>query len=195
MSCLPSVTSKRTRKSSPRCTLPALTSPPMRMRVPGARRCSATSVGDWKKTMELLIALNMSPTAAAKTARLQPIKTRRRCFRVITRSTLQPQAFDHVLDAPQLLRIAGERFACIAGRGLRLVPLVENHIGPQQALPAFDVVAVLFETVGKPRHHGVDHGAAVAFAHLRRCGHIGRTGPRRVGRRRSARLRANLRKR
>ena len=63
MARLPSVTSKRTLRLSPRTRLPGATSPPRRMRVPGATCFSTTSVGELKNTIESFSALSTSAAA------------------------------------------------------------------------------------------------------------------------------------
>src|SRR6185437_12919388 len=108
--------------------------------------------------MELVIALSTNATASASTPRLAPIMVRRRCLRVM--SALDPQRSDGVFDPPQLVGIARQRFARIGGRSMRLVALIEHHIGAQQALPAFDIVAVMLEAVGKARKHTEPHHVA-----------------------------------
>ena len=52
ISVLPSVTSKRTLRLLPRTSLPSLTRPPSRMRVPGSTCFSTTSLGELKNTIE-----------------------------------------------------------------------------------------------------------------------------------------------
>src|ERR1700761_4600926 len=53
------------------------------MRAPGAICLSATSLGELKNTIESRNALSISATATARTPSEQPIRTRRRCLRVI----------------------------------------------------------------------------------------------------------------
>src|SRR3972149_4908749 len=171
-------------KFSPRWTLPGLTSPPTRMRVPGAICFSAISVGELKNTIESLIALSTSTAAIANTPRLEPIRIRRRCLRVITYrscSPFEPQAFDHVVDLAKLVGIAGQRPLGIGGGGLRLVALAQHPIGAQQAVPSLDVVAVLLETIGQPRDHAADHVLLLIGCQFRRGRGIGRAWPRCVG--------------
>src|SRR6187551_1962571 len=142
--------------------------------------------------MESRMALSTSPTATTSTAPLMPINVKRRCLRVIacsSRSSCEPQALDHFLDAPKLVWIAGKRVACFGGGGLRLVALAEHHIGAQQPLPSVDIAAVFLETSGEPRDHAADHVAAVLLAHLRGGGDIGRARPRGGGSRSSIRRR------
>ena len=74
---------KRTDRLLPRTTVPFLTSPPSLMRVPAGTCFSTTSLGELKKTIESRSALSISETANATTAIPLPIKTRRRCLRVI----------------------------------------------------------------------------------------------------------------
>src|SRR6185437_15734670 len=160
MSLLPSVTSKRIFRSAPRTTLPGLTRPPMRMRVPGAMCFSSTSLGELKNTIEPLSALSTRPTATARTPTLPPIKTSRRCLRVIAMracSTLKPQALDRIVDLPKLVRLAGQRPLGVGSGGHRLVAVAQHDISAQQPLPTFDVVAVLLQFVRQPRHHTADH--------------------------------------
>src|SRR5262249_5882080 len=164
---LPPATATRHVSLPPRSKLPGFTRPPIRMRAPGTTCFSARSVGELKNTMESRIALSTSATAMARTPRLAPIKINRRCFRVISsRSTFEPQAPDHVVDPPELVGIVCKRPFCIRGGGMRFVTLAEDHISSQQALPAFNVVAVLLQSVGQSRHHAADHFAAVFFAHV-----------------------------
>src|SRR3569623_2429491 len=142
MSCLPSVTSKRIFKSAPRSTLPGFTSPPTRMRVPGTSCFSMTSLGELKKTIEPESAFSTRPTAMARTPTLPPIRTSRRCLRVIAmRSAFEPELLDHVLDLPELVRVARQRALGVARGGGGLVAVTEHNIGTQQPLPTVDVAA------------------------------------------------------
>src|SRR3972149_6685181 len=147
-------------KLSPRWTLPGLTSPPTRIRVPGAICFSAMSVGELKNTIESLSALSTSTAAIASTPRQEPIRIRRRCLRVITShscSTFEPQTFDDVIDLAKLVGVAGQCAPCVDGGGLRPVAFAQHHIGAQQALPSIEIVAVLFETIGQPPHPAAGH--------------------------------------
>ena len=73
MSLLPSVTSKRTCRLSPRSRLPIFTMPPRRTRLPGAALFSAMSVGELKNTINSRSEPRISATAKASTPRLEPI--------------------------------------------------------------------------------------------------------------------------
>src|SRR5450759_575745 len=174
-------------KFSPRCTLPGLTSPPTRIRVPTAICFSAMSVGELKNTIESLSELSTSAAAIASTPRLDPIRIRRRCLRVIRScSSFESQTFDHVFDLAKLVVIARQRPPCLGGGGLRLVALAEHHRGAQQASPPVEVVAVLLETIGQARNHATDHLFLLIGVRLRRGGNVwrartGRTGRRRCG--------------
>src|SRR5262245_48731172 len=171
----PSVTSKRTARLSPRCTLPSFTRPPMRMRCPGLTCFSTTSVGELKNTIESLSARSTSATASASTPSAAPSKDRRRCLRVITfsgRSAFDPQSFDQVVEPPQLVRIAGERTPRIRRGGARLVGLPEHHIGANEPQPPLDVGAVAVEPLGEAIDHALDHELALLGAELRRCGDL-----------------------
>src|SRR5690242_549302 len=131
MSVLPSVTAKPMRRSSPRFTLPGLTRPPSLMRAPATTCCSAISVGELKNTMDCLSALRTRASAIANTPRLPPIKTRRRCLRVITipRSPAQPQPLGQLVDAADLVGIAGQSLPRLDGGLLCLATLAQHHIG------------------------------------------------------------------
>jgi hypothetical protein len=107
---------------SPRSTLPGFTSPPILIRVPGTTRFSATSVGELKNTMESRNAPSTSAAAIASTPKLVPIRTSRRCLRVIPcRSAFKPQTLDHVFDSAELIGIIGE---CALGIGSGCVRFV-----------------------------------------------------------------------
>src|SRR6185312_2529425 len=182
MSCSPSVTSKRIFRSVPRWTLPGLTSPPMRMRVPGAICFVSTSLGELKNTIEPLSAFSTRPTATARTPIEPPIRTSRRCLRVIAMvSAFEPQTFYHIIDLPQLVRVARQRALGIAGGRHGLVAVAEHDIGAQEALPTLDVAAVLLQFVRQPRDHAADHRGAVLLAHLLRGRDLARIGAGRGG--------------
>src|SRR5262245_54398224 len=79
--------------------LPGFTSPPIRMRVPGAICFSARSVGELKKTIESRRAPSTNATAMASTPRLAPIRINRRCLRVISSRAFEPQALYRLQSA------------------------------------------------------------------------------------------------
>src|SRR5262245_10920170 len=171
----PSVTSKRTARLSPRCTLPSFTRPPMRMRCPALTCFSTTSVGELKNTIESLSATSTSATASASTPSAAPSRERRRCLRVITfseRSAFDPQSFDQVVEPPQFVRIAGERTPRIRRGGARLVGLPEHHIGANEPQPPLNVGAVAVEPLCEAIDHTLDHELALFRAELRRCGDL-----------------------
>jgi len=66
----------------------------MRRRVPGLTFFSTTSLGELKKTRSSLSALSTNATASASTASAVPISEKRRCLRVIARSS-DPQPFQN----------------------------------------------------------------------------------------------------
>src|SRR5882757_625871 len=143
----PSVTSKRTARSLPRTTLPGLTRPPSRMRLPGATCFSTTSLGELKKTIESLSALSTSATATASTPSAEPIKTKRRRLRVIAAfldlsSTLEAQSLDQLVDLAELSGFGHERASRVAGCGTRFVALAQHHIGAHQSQPPLEIGAV-----------------------------------------------------
>src|SRR5215470_16725808 len=137
MEFLPSVTSKRPCRLSPRWTLPSLTRPPSLRREPVAICFSATSVGELKKTIASLSATSTRATATASTERAEPIRTRRRFLRVIatflvTSSTFETQALHELVNLLELLRLAGERTARISGGRHCLVAITKHHIGANE---------------------------------------------------------------
>ena len=94
------------------------------------------------------MALSTRPTATASTPRL----ARRSGSNVAAcgSSAFQSQALDRVRRSCEACRDrSASALARIAGGGLRLVALAQHHIGAQQPLPAFDIVAVLL-AVGRP---------------------------------------------
>src|SRR5262249_34810445 len=179
MTPLPSVTSNFTARFSPRTRLPGATSPPSRMRVPGAICFSETSVGELKNTIESLSAVSTSAAAMPSTPTPAAIRARRRCLRVIV-SALDTELFYAILEAAELVRLVGQRAAGIAGGSASLVPIAQHHIGAQEPQPAVRIGTVALQPLGKPGHHAADHLAAIAFAHLRRCGHVLGARPGRV---------------
>ena len=86
-----------------------------------------------------------------------------------------------VIDLAKLVGVAGQCAPCVDGGGLRPVAFAEHHIGAQQALPSIEVIAVLFETIGQPRHHADDHLTLLIGFQLRRSRNIGRARSRRAG--------------
>src|SRR5215475_2339907 len=97
------------------------------MRLPGWMCFSTTSLGELKNTMESLSALSTNPAASARTPRLPPIRTRRRCLRVM--SAFEPQFLDQLVQMAEPIGIAIERAAGVAGRSSRLILVAEHHIG------------------------------------------------------------------
>src|SRR6185437_6956073 len=147
--------------------------------------------------MELRMALSTNATATTSTAPLMPINVRRRCLRVIASWSClsgESEVLDHIIDPPQLVRIAGERLARVGRGGLRLFAIAEHRVSTQEAQPSIDVIAILFKAIGEPRNHAADHFATILLVHLRCCGDVGSTRPRRGsgwrgGRRRGCRRR------
>src|SRR5947209_8680786 len=139
MTWLPSAISKRAVMLS-RTTLPGLTRPPRRMRVPAPTCFSTTSVGVLKNTMESRSALSTSATATARTVRLAPMRTRRRCLRVMPglRSSFEPEAFDELVEAADLLAVGAERAARVRRGGAGLILVAEHRVGTHQPQPTFD---------------------------------------------------------
>src|SRR5215475_2818901 len=154
MSVVPSITENRTSKLSPRSTLPGFTSPPILIRVPGTTCFLATSVGELKKTIESRNAPSTSAAAIVSTPKLVPIRTSRRCLRVIpSRSAFKPQTLDHIFDPTELIGIIGECPPRIGGSCVRFVPFTEHHISAQQPLPAINVVSILLQPIRKAGDH------------------------------------------
>src|SRR5712691_4077653 len=177
MARLPSVTSKRTLRFSPRARVPGLTRPPSRMRAPDCTCFSATSVGELKNTIESLSALKTSAAATVSTARPQPINTRRRCLRVIDHRAawslgLQRKRVHQFLEATHLVGVGGERLAGVEGGGARIVPLAQHTIGAHEPEPALDIGAVALQALGEPRDHAAHHLAALLRRELGGRGHI-----------------------
>src|SRR5215510_11377037 len=173
MSAFPSVTEKRTSKLSPRSTLPGFTSPPILIRVPGTTRFSATSVGELKNTMESRNAASTIAAAMASTPKLVPIRTNRRCLRVIpSRSAFKPQTLVHIFDPTELIGIIGKCPSGIGGSCVRFVPVTEHHISAQQPLPAINVVSILLQPIRKAGDHAADHFSPILFAHGARRGNV-----------------------
>src|SRR5436305_2301092 len=127
--------------------------PPSRKRLPAATCFSATSLGDEKNTIESRMALSTRATAMASTANALPIRTRRRCLRVICASTSKAELLQLIVQFLQAQRITGQRASRVAGRSNRLVAITEHKIGPDQAHPAVEIVAILLQ----PRRETVDH--------------------------------------
>src|SRR5262245_499691 len=178
MSVFPSVTEKRTSRLSPRSTLPGFTNPPILIRVPGTTRFSATSVGELKNTMESRNAPSTSAAAIASTPKLVPIRTSRRCLRVIPfRSAFKPQTLDHVFDPAELIGIIGECALGIGSGCVRLVSFSQQHIGAQQPLPAINVVSILLQAIRETRDHATDHFSPILFAHGTCGGNVFATWP------------------
>src|SRR5580700_7622335 len=156
--------------------LPSFTRPPSRMRVPGPMCFSAMSLGELKNTIESRNALSISATATASTPSPAPIRTRRRCLRVIyirlrcimLPSAFQPETFDELIDAPDLVRMIHQRVPRLGGGILGLVAVAEYRIGAHQAQPAFDVAALGVQTIGQAADHAADHFDALLVAHIRR---------------------------
>src|SRR5437868_5899564 len=166
----PSVTSKRTARLSPRCTLPSFTRPPMRMRIPGLTCFSTTSVGELKNTIESLSAKSTSATASPSTPSAAPIKERRRCLRVMRipePSAPETRSFGQIVEASQLVRIAGERPPRVGHGGAGLVGFAQHHIGAHEPQPSLDVGAVAVQPFRQPLDHAFDHALALLGAHLR----------------------------
>src|SRR4029077_15859335 len=188
-SLLPSVTSKRTRRSLPRTMLPSFTRPPSRMRVPGPMCFSAMSLGELKNTIASRNALSISATATASTPSPAPIRTRRRCLRVIyirlrcmmPPSAFQPEAFDELVDPLDIVGMIRQRVPRIGGGILGLVAVAEYRIGAHQAQPAFEVAALGVQAIGQAADHAADHLDALLVAHVRRACDVGITRTRRLG--------------
>src|SRR5262245_51585029 len=197
MVLLPSVTSKRTCMFSPRTTLPSLTRPPRRMRVPAMICFSATSVGELKNTIESLSATRMRATAIATTPSAEPIRMRRLCLRVIAsflRAILVPwsdacharsrftfpghalafeaKSFHEIVNAAQLVRLRGERTARVRDRCQGLLALAEHHIGAHQPQPSLEVRSVAIEAFREPRNHGTGHGRALLSREIGGRGYV-----------------------
>jgi hypothetical protein len=77
---------------------------------------------------------------------------------------LEPKAFDYILNTAKLIGVVGERSLCGTGGGDRFISLSENDIGPQQALPPFNVTFIFFQPVRKAVYHVADHFAAFFLA-------------------------------
>ena len=117
------------------------------MRAPGAMCFSATSVGELKKTIESLSAPSTSADRDRQHANRgadqhQTSLLAGHSAMFLPSSAFEPQAFHQIVDAPQLVRIAAERTARIAGRGPRLVAVAQHHIGADEPQPSLDVGAV-----------------------------------------------------
>jgi hypothetical protein len=127
-----------------------LTSPPSLMRVPAGTCFSTTSLGELKKTIESRSALSMSATAMANTAIPLPIKTSRRCLRVIVTPilSLEPETFDEIVDALDLLGLVGQRPASVRRRVLGFIAVAKDCIGANQPHPAVDVLTVSVQPIG-----------------------------------------------
>src|SRR3984893_7334698 len=179
-SLLPSVTSKRTRRSLPRTMLPSFTRPPSRMRVPGPMCFSAMSLGELKNTIASRNALSISATATASTPSPAPIRIRRRCLRVIyirlgcmmLTSAFQPEAFDEFVDPLDIVGMIRQRVPRVGGGILGLAAVAEYRIGAHQAQPAFDVAALGVQAIGQAADHAADHFDALLVAHARRGRHV-----------------------
>src|SRR5215471_193409 len=186
MPFLPSVTSKRTVRLLPRATLPSLTSPPSLMRVPAGTCFSTTSLGELKKTIESRNALSISATATANTASPLPIKTRRRCLRVIVTPILsfEPETFNKIVDALDLVGLIGQRTASICRGILGFIALAEDCIGANQANPTVGILAVDVQSIGQTLHHAANHFGTLGLRHLLGRRDIGRA--RSIGSRRPA---------
>jgi hypothetical protein len=85
------------------------------MRVPAGTCFSTTSLGELKKTIESRNALSISATATANTTIPLPIKTRRRCLRVIVAPFLsfEPETLDEIIDTLDLVGLIGQRTASV----------------------------------------------------------------------------------
>src|ERR1700720_1481500 len=150
MPVLPSVTSKPTDRLLPRTPVPFLTSPPSLMRVPVGTCFSTTSLGELKNTIEPRSALSINATATANTAIALPIKTRRRCLRVIVTPilSLEPETFGEVVDALDLVGLVEQRAASVRGRILGFIAVAEDCIGANQPQPAVDILAIGVQPIG-----------------------------------------------
>ena len=180
ISRLPSVTSKRTFRLSPRTKLPAFTNPPSRMRVPDAICFSATSLGELKNTIESRNALSMSATAIASTPSAAADQNQASPFaghdsrfhRHDPSSALEPEAFDQIVDTLGVVGTVAERALGVGGGVLSLVALTEHDIGAHQAQPAVDIGAIAVQPIGKARDHAADHVAALVVAQIGSRGDI-----------------------
>src|SRR5580692_9758160 len=160
--------------------LPSFTRPPSRMRVPGPMCFSAMSLGELKNTIASRNALSISAAATASTPSPPPIRTRRRCLRVIyirlrcmmMPSAFQPEAFDELVDPLDIVRTIRQRVPGIGGGILGLVAVAEYRIGAHQAQPAFDVAALGMQAIGQAADHAADHFDALLVAHIRRGGDV-----------------------
>src|ERR1700688_4814442 len=145
--------------------LPSFTRPPSRMRVPGPMCFSAMSLGELKNTIESRNALSISATATASTPSPPPIRTKRRCLRVIyiplccmmLPSAFQPKTFDEIVAPLDIVRMFRQRVPRIGGGILGLVAVAEYRIGAHQAQPAFDVAALGVQAIGQAADHAADH--------------------------------------
>src|SRR4029079_1724861 len=108
-----------------------------------------------------LSALSTSAMASARTPRLEPIRMRRRCLRVITVQTLlsafQPETLDQLVQPAKLVRILWQRAAGLGSGASRLVLVAQHHIGAKKPQPSLDVGTVLLEPCGGARHHAAQH--------------------------------------
>jgi len=88
--------------------------PPRRTRLPGAALLSAMSVGELKNTIESRNELSTSPTAMARTPRLEPIQNEAPLFPC--QSTVQSELFGQFADAAQTIIVSSQRRAGVGGR-------------------------------------------------------------------------------
>src|SRR6266480_4074284 len=179
ISRLPSVTAKRTASLSSRAMLPALTSPPTRMRVPGVTRFSTTSVGELKNTMESLSAESTRRAATPRTLRAEPIRMRRRCLRVMPTilrapgaSAFESKAFNERVEALNLYRVARQRTAGVGSGGEGLFALAEDRISTHQPQPSVEIGAVAIETLGESGNHPAHHFGTLAGGKLGGSRHV-----------------------
>ena len=87
------------------------------MRVPGATFFSTTSVGELKNTIESLQRAQhqhgRERQHAEARSRSEPGAVA--CVSLLLRQPFEPETFDQLVDAAQLVRLAGQRPARVAG--------------------------------------------------------------------------------
>src|SRR5580700_9159127 len=143
------------------------------MRVPGLTCFSTTSLGELKNTIESRNAFSISPTATARTPSEPPIRTRRRCLRVILaastalcrQSSFETQAFCEVIDPLDLVGMFGKCFLRVSGGAFCLFALAEHGVGAHQPKPAFDIAAVRVQPISELGNHATDHLGALGLRH------------------------------
>src|SRR5262245_29123580 len=128
--------------------------------------------------MESRNAPSTSAAAIASCPMLVPIRTSRRCLRVIpSRSAFKPQTLDYIFDPAELIGIIGECAPSIGSSCVRFVTFPQHHIGAQQSLPAINVISILLQAIRETDNHAADHFASILFAHGTRGGNVFATWP------------------